>query len=93
MRPGRGAGNWSRATFAPGSSAPSRAHAIFTDDPVVSSASGGLHTPATFLLSLRDAAHSARPVEQKKGADGGVDGNVFFRDHPDAKAKQQGLGF
>jgi len=44
-------------------------------------------------LSLRDAAHSARPVEQKKGADGGVDGKVFFRDHPDAKAKQQGLEF
>ena len=31
----------------------------------------------------------ARPVEQKKGADGGVDGKVFFRDHPDAKAKPQ----
>ena len=31
----------------------------------------------------------AWPVEQKKGADGGVDGKVFFRDHPDAKAKPQ----
>ena len=35
----------------------------------------------------------ARPVEQKKGADGGVDGKVFFRDHPDAKAKPQVIIF
>jgi len=35
----------------------------------------------------------ARPVEQKKGADGGVDGKVFFRDHPDAKAKPQVILF
>ena len=32
-------------------------------------------------------------MEQKKGADGGVDGKVFFRDHPDAKAKPQGIIF
>ena len=35
----------------------------------------------------------ARSVEQKNGADGGVDGKVFFRDHPDAKAKPQVILF
>jgi hypothetical protein len=30
-------------------------------------------------------------VEQKKGADGGLDGKVLFRDHPDAKAKPNPL--
>ena len=32
-------------------------------------------------------------MEQKKGADGGVDGKVFFRDHPDAKARPQVIIF
>ena len=45
------------------------------------------------MKPLHDSLVGARTVEQKKGADGGVDGKVFFRDHPDAKAKQQGLGF
>lgn len=49
-------------------------------------------------LALRDmyqfqwwavSLFEARPVEQKKGADGGVDGKIFFRDHPDAQAKPQ----
>ena len=35
----------------------------------------------------------ARPVEQKKGADGGVDGKILFRDHPDPKAKPQAIIF
>ena len=35
----------------------------------------------------------ARPVEQKKGADGGMDGKILFRDHPDAKAKPQAIIF
>ena len=33
----------------------------------------------------------ARPVEQKKGADGGVDGKILFRDHPDPKQKPQAI--
>ncbi|MEO6788856.1 MAG: restriction endonuclease, partial [Chthoniobacteraceae bacterium] len=36
---------------------------------------------------------SARPVEEKKGADGGVDGKILFRDHPDPKAKPQSIIF
>ena len=28
-------------------------------------------------------------VEQKKGADGGMDGKVFFRDDPDSKQKPE----
>ena len=35
----------------------------------------------------------ARPVEEKKGADGGVDGKIFFRDHPDPKQKPQSIVF
>ncbi len=35
----------------------------------------------------------ARPVEQKKGADGGVDGKILFRDHPDPKQKPQSIIF
>ena len=35
----------------------------------------------------------ARPVEEKKGADGGVDGKILFRDHPDPKAKPQAIIF
>ena len=35
----------------------------------------------------------ARPVEQKKGADGGVDGKILFRDHPDPKEKPQAIIF
>ena len=35
----------------------------------------------------------ARPVEQKKGADGGVDGKILFRDHPDPKQKPQAIIF
>ena len=35
----------------------------------------------------------ARPVEEKKGADGGVDGKILFRDHPDPKAKPQSIIF
>ena len=35
----------------------------------------------------------ARPVEQKKGADGGVDGKILFRDHPDPKEKPQAIVF
>ncbi len=35
----------------------------------------------------------ARPVEEKKGADGGVDGKVLFRDHPDPKQKPQAIIF
>ena len=35
----------------------------------------------------------ARPVEQKKGADGGVDGKLLFRDHPDPKARPQAIIF
>ena len=35
----------------------------------------------------------ARPVEQKKGADGGVDGKILFRDHPDPKARPQAIIF
>jgi DNA modification methylase len=30
----------------------------------------------------------ARPAEQKKGADKGVDGRIFFHDEPDGKTKQ-----
>lgn len=33
----------------------------------------------------------ARPVEEKKGADGGVDGKILFRDHPDPKQKPQAI--
>ena len=35
----------------------------------------------------------ARPVEQKKGADGGVDGKILFRDHPDPKQQPQAIVF
>ena len=35
----------------------------------------------------------ARPVEEKKGADGGVDGKILFRDHPDPKQKPQAIIF
>ena len=35
----------------------------------------------------------ARPVEQKKGADGGVDGKILFRDHPDPRQKPQAIIF
>ena len=35
----------------------------------------------------------ARPVEEKKGADGGVDGKILFRDHPDPKQKPQAIVF
>ncbi len=28
-------------------------------------------------------------ASKKKGADGGVDGEIFFRDHPDPKEKPQ----
>ena len=35
----------------------------------------------------------ARPVEQKKGADGGVDGKILFRDHPDPKQKPHAIVF
>ncbi|MEQ2010506.1 MAG: restriction endonuclease [Limisphaerales bacterium] len=35
----------------------------------------------------------ARPVEQKKGADGGVDGKILFRDHPDPKQKPRAIVF
>lgn len=32
---------------------------------------------------------TARPVEQKKGADHGIDGKVLFRDHPQATKPEQ----
>ncbi|MEO6751202.1 MAG: site-specific DNA-methyltransferase [Chthoniobacteraceae bacterium] len=35
----------------------------------------------------------ARPVEEKKGADGGVDGKILFRDHPHPKEKPQSIIF
>ena len=35
----------------------------------------------------------ARPVEEKKGADGGVDGKILFRDHPDPKQKPRAIIF
>ncbi len=35
----------------------------------------------------------ARPAEEKKGADGGVDGKILFRDHPDPKQKPQTIIF
>ena len=35
----------------------------------------------------------ARPVEEKKGADGGVDGKILFRDHPDPKQKPHAIVF
>lgn len=31
----------------------------------------------------------ARPVEQKKGADHGIDGTILFRDHPQATKPEQ----
>ena len=35
----------------------------------------------------------ARPVEEKKGADGGVDGKILFRDQPDPRQKPQAIVF
>ena len=35
----------------------------------------------------------ARPAEEKKGADGGVDGKILFRDAPDPKQKPQTIIF
>ena len=35
----------------------------------------------------------ARPVEEKKGADGGVDGKILFREHPDPKQQPHAIVF